>query len=120
MLSSASSKLFPLTSNTYQRELLCTLIQLLARTLPSSSLSKLTTLYIIVLVLEECLPELGINFVFIDRLLLYGMCCSLEERYDEGKEFFDLATTIDGENVVTWTIRGTVHVHYMHITACGT
>ena len=34
------------------------------------------------------------------------MCCSLDERFAEGSEFLELATTIDEKNEVTWTFRG--------------
>lgn len=51
----------------------------------------------------------------IHRLLLYGMCCSLDERccnvdestgITEAEEMMELATTIDSGNLVAWTIRG--------------
>ena len=77
MLNSALSKLSLLTSNMYQRELNS------APFVHSSILSWL-----------------------VCRLLLYGMCCSLDERFAEGSEFLELATTIDEKNEVTWTIRG--------------
>ena len=40
------------------------------------------------------------------RLLLYGVCCSLDERFAEADEMMELATTIDTGNIIAWTVRG--------------
>ena len=34
------------------------------------------------------------------------MCCSLEEKFVEASEMMELATTIDSDNIIAWTMRG--------------
>ena len=45
------------------------------------------------------------------RLLLYGVCCSLDERFAEANEMMELATTIDTGNIIAWTVRGNKYTH---------
>ena len=45
------------------------------------------------------------------RLLLYGVCCSLDERFAEADEMMELATTIDTGNIIAWTVRGNKYTH---------
>ena len=40
------------------------------------------------------------------RLLLYGICCCLKDKYKEADEAMELATVIDDCNAIAWTIRG--------------
>ena len=47
-------------------------------------------------------------------LLLYGMLNCIGERYEEGSEFMELATSIDPTNITAWTMRGRfIHVIVM-------
>ena len=39
-------------------------------------------------------------------LLLYGMVCSLDEKYDVASDLFEMATTYDSTNIIAWTMRG--------------
>jgi tetratricopeptide (TPR) repeat protein len=56
---------------------------------------------------EQCLKEaIALDQQFVPALLLYGMCCSLEEKFAEANEVMELATTIDPNNIIAWTIRG--------------
>lgn len=59
-----------------------------------------------------------------DRLLLYGICCSLDEKCNridpntgntEAEEMMEMATTIDPNNLVAWTIRGNIYICIVHL-----
>ena len=39
-------------------------------------------------------------------LLAYSMCCALDERFDEGETFLEMATQQEPDNAVAWTISG--------------
>jgi tetratricopeptide (TPR) repeat protein len=56
---------------------------------------------------EQCLKEaVALDQKMIPALLLYGMLNCIGERYEEGSEFMELATTSDPNNIATWAIRG--------------
>ncbi len=42
----------------------------------------------------------------LSRLLLYGMVCCLDEKYDMAADLFEMATTLDPSNIIAWTMRG--------------
>lgn len=56
---------------------------------------------------EECFKQsVALDQQFVPALLLYGVCCSLDERFAEADEMMELATTIDTRNIIAWTVRG--------------
>ena len=40
------------------------------------------------------------------RLLMFGICASMDERFSEAEEAFELAIKIDSQNIIAWTVRG--------------
>lgn len=54
---------------------------------------------------EECLKEcISINPHDDKCLLLYGVICSMQEKYDIAETFFDRVTNRDSNNVVAWCL----------------
>ena len=39
-------------------------------------------------------------------LIMYSTCCALDERFDEGETFLEMATAKDPDNAVAWTVTG--------------
>ena len=49
----------------------------------------------------------GKHGFFVDhRLLMFGICVSIDERFNEAEEVFELAITTDSQNIIAWTVRG--------------
>lgn len=42
----------------------------------------------------------------VPAVLLYGMVCCLDEKYQVAADLFELATSSDPTNVIAWTMRG--------------
>ena len=40
------------------------------------------------------------------RLLLYGICCCVNDKHSEAEEVLEFATAIEEYNTIAWTIRG--------------
>ena len=37
---------------------------------------------------------------------MYGICVSMDERFSEAEDVFELATTIDSQSITAWIVRG--------------
>jgi tetratricopeptide (TPR) repeat protein len=56
---------------------------------------------------EQCFKEsLSLDSSHVPSLLAYSMCCALDERFDEGETFLEMATQQEPDNAVAWTISG--------------
>ena len=45
-------------------------------------------------------------FLFIPRLLLYGVVCTLLEKHDVAETFFEAATCVQPRSILAWTMLG--------------
>ena len=56
---------------------------------------------------DQCFKQsLSLDSSHVPSLLAYGMCCALDERFDEGETFLEMATTKKPNSAVTWTVCG--------------
>ena len=56
---------------------------------------------------EQCFKQsLSLDSSHLPSLLAYSMCCALDERYDEGETFLEMATQCEPDNALAWTIAG--------------
>ncbi|XP_063689121.1 cilia- and flagella-associated protein 70-like isoform X2 [Bolinopsis microptera] len=55
----------------------------------------------------ECFREcLGLDQNYILALLMYGIVCVMEERYDVAETFFEDSTCVQPDNCLAWTVLG--------------
>ena len=56
---------------------------------------------------EQCFKQaLSLDSSHVPSLILYSTCCALDERFDEGEIFLEMATAKDPNNAVAWTVTG--------------
>lgn len=56
---------------------------------------------------EQCFKQaLSLDSSHVPSLILYSTCCALDERFDEGETFLEMATAKDPNNAVAWTVTG--------------
>jgi len=44
--------------------------------------------------------------VFYNRLLLYGVVCTLQEKYAAAETFFEAATCVQPRSILAWSMLG--------------
>jgi len=55
----------------------------------------------------ECFREcLALDQKYVKGLIMYGVVCTMEERYDVAETFFEDATCVEPSNPLAWTVLG--------------
>ncbi|XP_074658992.1 cilia- and flagella-associated protein 70-like isoform X2 [Tubulanus polymorphus] len=56
---------------------------------------------------EECFKEcIAIDQRNINGLILYAICCAMQEKNEEAEIFFEAATCVDDKSILAWTLLG--------------
>ena len=50
---------------------------------------------------------------------MFGICASMDERFSEAEEVFELAVKIDSQNIIAWTVRGDEQSFSFGILVCN-